>query len=115
MSMLKEMTVLMCKTVMQDEEIKNKIKNRMNEIEQNAMNDDIDDEVEQLQEPKRKRKINNYQQESMYDIAKTKKVKIRNHPSILETDVDSDIRQRAQKVEKMNLKPPQEKNKNENE
>ena len=26
----------------------------MNEIEQNAMNDDRDDEVEQLQEPKRK-------------------------------------------------------------
>ena len=91
MSMLKEMIVLMCETTMQDEETKNNIKNRMNEIEQNIMNDDEDDEVEIIQDPKEKRKINNYQQESANNIAKKKKVKVRNHPSLLETDVTSDI------------------------
>ena len=102
MSMLKEMIVLMSENELQDEEMTNNIENRMNEIELNVMNDDRDDEVEQLQEPKEKRKINNYEQESISNIAKTKKVKIRNHPSLLETDVTGDMRQCAQWVEKMN-------------
>ena len=70
------MIVLICESIIQDEEIKNNIKHRINKIEENIMNDNIKNELKILQERKEKRKINNYQQESINNIVKKKKVKV---------------------------------------